>query len=142
MPGDYKLNDGEVLFLKSQKYKIEKTLEYFKFIHGKAILKFLNVNSIGSAYKILGYEVHLVTPITKKNLEPDLIDFQVKDLSGSLWGKVKHIKMGDYNQLLDVEASNGDIIYVPFHQSIIKEIDDRMKIIIIDPPEGLKELNK
>jgi 16S rRNA processing protein RimM len=71
-----------------------------------------------------------------------MVNFTVKDMQGHLWGIVKNIENSSLNQLLEVETPGGDMIYVPVADSIVKEIDEERKVILIDPPEGLKDLNK
>ena len=70
-------------------------------------------------------------------------DFMVKDMNGQLWGKVKNIEADNLNKLLEVQdEEKNDLYYVPFTDTIVKEINKEKGLIVIDPPDGLKELNK
>jgi 16S rRNA processing protein RimM len=135
---------GEDVLLQSQKYNFQHKIEYFKEIRGAYILKFNAIDTISDAYKLIGYS--LFSPQT---FEEDTsfsfeksIDFTVKDVTGNEWGVVKNAETFGINQVLQIDGEDGNVIYVPFAEEIVKEIDEEKKIIIIDPPDGLKELNK
>ncbi len=47
------------------------------------------------------------------------------------------------NQVLEIEdAASGETVYVPWHDSLVVKIDRRAGTVVIDPPAGLRELNK
>ncbi len=137
----HSLSNGEVVVLKSTKYKKEKEIDYFKEIRGAPVFKFKDTDTINDAFKLVGYSIY-ANKIAAQATNTDIVNFIVKDIQGNLWGSVKNIETSGFNRLLEVEAPGGDIIYVPFVDSIVKEIDEEKKIILIDPPEGLKDLNK
>ncbi|MCP4217716.1 MAG: hypothetical protein GY765_23950, partial [bacterium] len=68
-------------------------------------------------------------------------EFIVKDINGLEWGRVLDISEAGLNKLIEV-YQNDDIYYVPFTDSIVKSIDAEKRLIIIDPPDGLMDLNK
>jgi 16S rRNA processing protein RimM len=137
----HNLSNGEVVVLQSAKYRKEKEIEHFKEISGAPVFKFKDTNTINDAFRLVGYSIY-----ASKNDTPEtntgIVNFMVKDMEGHLWGSVKNIENTGFNLLLEVETPGGDIIYVPFADTIVKEIDEEKKIILIDPPEGLKDLNK
>jgi len=137
----HSLNNGEVVVLKSPKYTKEKEIDYFKEIRGTPVFKFKDTNTINDAFKLVGYSIY-----ANKTGAPDtnagIVNFMVKDMQGHPWGSVKNIENPGINRLLEVETPGGDIIYVPVTDSIVKEIDKEKKVILIDPPDGLKDLNK
>jgi ribosomal 30S subunit maturation factor RimM len=144
---------GEGVLLCSAKYQIQGTIEYLKNMRGVWVFKFADIDTINDAYRLVGYSIYRTKiPAAAGNTVNPLTDpaaavgeFTVKDVSGCVWGKVKHMETyGVYqtNQILEVVGDQGDVIYVPFSGAIVKKIDREKKIITIDPPEGLKELNK
>jgi 16S rRNA processing protein RimM len=137
----HSLNNGEVLVLQSAKYKKEKEIDYFKEIRGSPVFKFKDINTINDAFKLVGYSIYAKKTDTR-DTNIGIVNFMVKDMQGHLWGIVKNIEDSSINRLLEVETPGGDMIYVPVADSIVKEIDEERKIILIDPPEGLKDLNK
>lgn len=136
--------EGEELDLQSEKYHIRLKIEYLKEMQGAWIAKFNTIDSINGAFKLVGYSVF--TPETDGKKIPFSIeqsyDFTVKDIEGSVWGLVKGTDSFGINQVLEVTDEKGNVIYVPFAEGIVKEIDENNRVIIIDPPDGLKDLNK
>lgn len=150
------LVNGETILLKSEKYQHQFKIEGLREIKGAYVLKIAGIDSINDALKLVGYsiyspknEMNTFTIDTDSDIEsdtdyPELTDFIVKDTEGDVWGKVVRLETGSINILLEVEAENGsdEIYYVPFNDTIVTEIDHDNRIIIIDPPAGLKDLNK
>jgi 16S rRNA processing protein RimM len=139
------LEEGEAVILESEKYQREYIVEYARTIKGACVVKFTGINSINEALKLVGYSIY------KRNAEAGDIknennqweDFMVIDLNGQLWGKVKNIEADTFNELLEVQGEEkNDLYYVPFTDTIVKEINKEKRIIVIDPPDGLKDLNK
>jgi 16S rRNA processing protein RimM len=137
----HSLSNGEVVVLQSAKYKKEKEIDYLKEIRGAPVFKFKDINTINDAFKVVGYSIY-ANKTDAQETDSGIINFMVKDLQGHMWGCVKNIENPGVNPLLEVETPEGDMIDVPFTDSIVKEIDQERKVILIDPPEGLKDLNK
>jgi 16S rRNA processing protein RimM len=135
------LVEGDLLVLQSTKYTREKSLHYFKEINGASVFKFKDTHTINDAFKLVGYSI-FANKSGAQNTNIDITDFTVKDMGGHLWGSVSDIETSSYNTILKVKSPDGDIIYVPLADDIVKKIDKKQKVILIDPPEGLKDLNK
>ena len=160
----YALKEGEVVLLVSEKYRKQFQIEYVKEIKGTPVIRFVGIDTINDALRLVGYSVYKtgsnepgMLPATSEPDETgsygdgyyagdssdDSIDeFVVKDTGGNIWGCVTHIEEQSLNKLLEVVSDDGDVFYVPFTDAIVREINHRERIIIIDPPEGLKELNQ
>jgi ribosomal 30S subunit maturation factor RimM len=135
------IKKGDTFLLKSAKYSKEKVIDYCKEIRGALVFKFIAVDTINDALPLVGYSLYGNFQ-QKDTPKPGILDFLVKDLEGQVWGKVINIETSDFNQLLEVESPQNEIIYIPAVDTIIKKIDKKKKIITINPPPGLKELNK
>jgi len=62
---------------------------------------------------------------------------------GQTVGQVKDIWFIPGNELLIVASGEpGKEILIPFHQNICRKVDLKAKEIIIDPPEGLLEIDE
>jgi 16S rRNA processing protein RimM len=133
------IREKESIVLESEKYRIEKTIEGIRDIQGKTVLKLSGVNSIEEAMKLIGYSVFGAGE--SSDSPGALIDYRVVDLNRKSWGRVVRIRDFGLNRVMEVE-SRGDIIYVPLDKGIVQEIRDDQKLIVIDPPEGLKNLNR
>lgn len=131
---------GEEVTLKSQKYLSKMCVEYCREIDGNVLLKLKNIDSISDAYRLVGYSIF-------KEGEPErresnsLLDFSVEDIHGRRWGKVEAFNPDSKNPLLEID-SDGDTIYIPFSENIVINIDKKNRIITIDPPDGLMDLNR
>jgi 16S rRNA processing protein RimM len=140
------LNEGETIRLKSEKYQKQLEIEYLREIKGSPLIKFKGINTINEAYKLVGYSIyvpnHKQADRDEQDTPEELEDFVVLDMKGDRWGKVKHVEADTTNPLLEVQDENEtDVHYVPFTEPIVKKIDKQNRLIIIDPPEGLKDLN-
>ena len=127
------------IILKSEKYQSEKTIERVRNIQGKTVLKLSGVDSINDALKLVGYSVFGTAD--RDDSLSSLIGYDVIDMNGHPWGKVAGVREFGLNRVIEVD-SRGDIIYIPLVKGIVPEIRDDQKLIVIDPPEGLENLNK
>jgi 16S rRNA processing protein RimM len=145
-------NGKEIVILKSEKHTKKIELISLKEINGNPVLKLKGIDSINDALRIVGYSVYIEKSAEGKESDipgeitgevPPLEGYAVKDLHGDQWGDVIYFETGSSNKLLEVQGENeNDVYYVPFTPSIIKKIDKKKHLIIIDPPDGLKSLNQ
>lgn len=134
--------DGEQVVLKSSKYERVVILDYIKEIRGGVVCKFSEIDSINDAFRIINYDLHRRGEENPDAQNDHIIDFKVIDMENQVWGYVRHLEDYGTNQILEVESDSGDIIYVPFADGIVESIDKDNLIIHINPPDGLKDLNK
>lgn len=148
--------NGKVfVILKSEKYEKKLEVECLKEINGNPILKLKGIDSINDALKIVGYSIYsnYAEGDEVKTEDPDVLsdayaisnleDYRVNDVNGNRWGQVIYFDIDSPNPLLEIQDEEGnDVYYVPFTDTIIKKIDKISRLIIIDPPDGLKDLNK
>lgn len=67
--------------------------------------------------------------------------FSVERVDGRLVGKVKDIWPAPGNEMLVVDRDGKEIL-IPFVSSICLRVDSEARKIIVDPPDGLLELNE
>lgn len=126
--------------LRSKKHTKTTKMESYSQRGSSLFAKFDISNSINDALRLVGYEVYIQEP-ARDRLIPDIEGYSVSDLTGVNWGVINSIDFTGPNKL--IEVYNGiDYIMVPFNDSIVVEIDDKEKKVVLDPPEGLMELNK
>ena len=113
------------------------------FHDGVLILKLRGVDSIAEAEGLAGAEV-LVPASERAPLEPgeyfqsDLVGCEVVERgAGEALGRVTAWEDSGGNGLLVLESG----LLIPFARAICPEIDPIGKRILVDLPEGLKELN-
>ena len=128
------------LFGSGSRYEVESTW----FHQGTLIFKFRGVDTISEAELLSGTEV--CVPIDQRApldagefFQDDLIGCQVFDRrTGQTLGAVSGWESGGGAGLLVVDGG----MLIPFARSICVEIDPAARRIVVDLPEGLKELNR
>ncbi|MBV1778745.1 ribosome maturation factor RimM [Paeniglutamicibacter sp. ABSL32-1] len=73
--------------------------------------------------------------------EHELVDLEAR-VGDKVVGKVTALRTGNVQDLLVVESTEGDEIYVPFVESIVPEVNIEGGYILMTPPEGLFEINR
>jgi len=142
-PGIVLPGEGISVELKSSKYVLSQKITSISLAGSEAIITFSGVHSINEALKIVGYSLYADVGVVKEKRLATVLGFSVFDGQGNCWGKVKAQPQYSLNQLLEVEdEQTGEIFYVPWHDRIVKKIERRAKIIRIDPPPGLRDLNR
>jgi 16S rRNA processing protein RimM len=114
------------------------------FHESALILKFRGVDSISDAEKLAGAKV-LIPASERAALEPgeyfqsDLLGCEVLERgTGEALGRVVAWEESGGNGLLVLESG----LLIPFARAICSEINPAAKRILVDLPEGLKELNR
>jgi len=142
-PGIAIPGEGITVELRSSKYIRQQKITAITSSGSDAIVAFAGVDSIHEALKIVGYSLYGELPVVKTKQPASVIGFAVFDGQGNCWGRVKDQPQYSLNQLLEVEDDQtGEIFYVPWHDSIVRKVDRRAKSITIDPPDGLRDLNR
>ena len=114
--------------------------------HGdRVIFKFRGVDSISDAEALAGADVS-IPKAERADLpdgeyfQTDLVGCTVFARDGTVVGTVEGWQEYGGPPLLEVNA-NGRELLIPFAKSICLEIDPVHKRIVVDLPEGLRELN-
>jgi 16S rRNA processing protein RimM len=115
---------------------------------GRFVFKLRGVDTISEAEKLRGSEVRV--PLASRPPLPageyyqsDLVGFEVAERSsGERLGRVRGWQQYGGPPLLEIEADSGGEILIPFAGSICVQIDPDARRIVVELPEGLKELNR
>lgn len=125
----------------SASYEVEEVWEH----SGELVFKFRGVDSISDAEKLRGAEVQ-VPRAERVELEPgeyfhsDLIGCEVRErVSGRTVGKVTNFEEYGGPPLLEID---GGRILIPFVKAICVDIRPDEKLIEVEIPEGLEDLQK
>jgi len=111
-----------------------------------SLLKLKEVDSLDEAYEFVGQEI-LVPEESLHPLEEDnyylfqLIGSSVITTKKEKIGTIKDILYIENNELLVVEKGKKEFL-IPFTKSICLKINLTKKEILINPPDGLLELNE
>jgi 16S rRNA processing protein RimM len=121
-------------------YQVEEVWEH----SGELVFKFKGVDSISDAEKLRGAEVQ-VPRSERVELEPgeyfhsDLIGCEVHDrTSGRTIGKVTNFEEFGGPPLLEID---GGRLLIPFVKAICVDIRPDERVIRVDIPEGLEDIN-
>ncbi len=108
-------------------------------------LKFEDYDTYEKISEFSGCRVFLTTPGKKdsgKTSTPSVTGFRVLTPDMKLAGTVAELIRNPGQDLLRITSPEEKEILVPFHEDLILNIDKRKKSIVIDIPEGLRELNR
>lgn len=125
----------------SSSHEIEEVWEH----SGELVFKFRGVDSISDAEKLRGAEVR-IPRAERVQLDPgeyfhsDLIGCEVRELaSGRVVGKVTNFEEYGGPPLLEID---GGRVLIPFVKAICVDIRPAEKLIQVEFPEGLEEINR
>ena len=125
-----------------EEFRVESLRPYKEYY----ILKLKGIDSLSQARELVGQEI-LLPEEDLQTLEKDnyylfqIIGCSVVTKTGERIGSVKDLLCIEDNDLLVVAKGKREIL-IPFVQSICLEVNLKRKEILIDPPEGLSELNE
>ncbi|HOU01233.1 MAG TPA: ribosome maturation factor RimM [Bacteroidales bacterium] len=108
------------------------------------LLRFEGYDSSEKVKEFLNCKVFLTqktTGITKSRDPENILGFKIHTIDNKLIGKVTGITENPGQLLLNVDTGSGNTVLIPLHENLISRIDRRRKIITMDLPEGLTELN-
>lgn len=110
-------------------------------------LKFVGYDSIEKISEFTGSRVFLTTGVPAENHTDDnqtLMGFngyKVLLQDDNLLGIIKEVIEYPGQRLLKIISGKNKEILIPFHEHFIVSIDNKMKIIVMDLPDGLTEIN-
>jgi len=110
------------------------------------VLGFAGVESIEDAEGLRGLELKIPADALRE-LGPggyythDLVGCAVETVQGTAVGCVEEVRFGPGAQLLVVQGADGEVL-VPLAERICVTVDVAGRRIVIDPPDGLIELNR
>ena len=107
-------------------------------------LKFNGYDSVEIINEFIGCKVFLTSGGTGKNADiksSGLTGFTVVLSGGKTLGTVNNIIDNPGQMLLVLKTAEGKELLVPFHKDLIISVDKKKKLIEMDLPEGLTEIN-
>ena len=142
---DQRFQPGAQLFIRRGGEVEAITLTSVRFHRERPIIGVNGVTDVDQAATLSGLELRV--PIEWLGALPpgtyyrhDLVGCLVETCTSERVGVVKDVEGDAGGSRLVVEAAGGDVL-VPLAAEICIEIDPAGKRIVIDPPEGLLELN-
>lgn len=142
-PGWVPPGEGAEVELRSSKRIFPQKIERISAAGSEAIVAFSGARTIGEALRFVGCTLWADVPAAAGEAPAGFLGFRVFDLRGEFWGTVESQSHFSLNQLLEIkDEATGATIYVPWHESLVVKIDRPAMTLVIDPPAGLRDLNK
>ena len=122
------------------------TIDSTEWHKGRAIIKLYTIDSVEEAQKLRGQPIEI--PFNQLHHLPEgqyyyfqLIGLEVWTTQGELLGNVTEVLTAESNDNYVVSGVKGEIL-IPAIEDVVKSIDLNNKRVIIEPIEGLLNLNK
>lgn len=105
------------------------------------IVKLNGVDTRSDAENLRGRELFIdssqsVPPEEGEFWVHELLDFEVVNVDGDLLGTISQIHLRDAQDLWEVKTEEGSVL-LPAVPQFVKEIDETLRRVVVDPPEGL-----
>jgi 16S rRNA processing protein RimM len=143
--GEERFRTGETVYVQRHGVVGPLTIVASRPQAGRWIVGFDGIGSIDDAETLRDAELR-VHAETLRRLGPggyyvhDLVGCEVRTIAGRQVGRVSRVELGAGAPML-VVAGRGEVL-VPFAEAICRRIDLEARLIEIEPPEGLVDLNR
>jgi 16S rRNA processing protein RimM len=107
-------------------------------------LKFEGYESIEKVNEFIGCQVFLTATPASNNIGDDsdnLTGYTILSVDNTLIGLVSDLLQNPGQWLLVVKSEENREILIPLHEDFIVSVDHEKKILVMDIPDGLKDLN-
>ena len=124
---------------------VPRAIESVRFHQGRPIIALAGIETMNDAEALAGAEVWLpassIEPLPPETFyRHDLVGCEVRRLSGDAVGRVTAVEGTLERSHLVVDADGRDTL-IPLAAPICVRIDLAARVIVVDPPEGLLEVN-
>jgi len=139
------LPNMESVFLEIEGRPVPFFISYSEYTGADILkLKFEGYNSSEKVREFSGSRVFLTTGIAVDNKIEDiknLVGYEVLLGDNYLLGSIKEVIPNPGQWLLNVTTTANKDILIPFHDHFIVSIDNNKKLLIMNIPDGLTEIN-
>jgi 16S rRNA processing protein RimM len=143
---DERFQPGSELFVRRGGVIEALTVSSVRLQGDRPVIAVEGVGTIDEAERLAGLELRI--PVDRLRPLPggtfyhhDLIGCRVETVDGSPVGVVRDVDTASGGSRLVVEGTEGEVL-VPIAAAICRVVDPAAKRIVIDPPEGLLDLNR
>jgi 16S rRNA processing protein RimM len=124
---------------------VARTIASVRFHQGRPIVALEGVTTMNDAEALAGAELWMpasaLAPLPPETFyRHDLVGCEVRQTSGAVVGRVIAVEGTLERSHLVVEGNRGEAL-IPLAAPICVKVDPVARVIVIDPPEGLLELN-
>ena len=125
---------------------VPRRIERVRFHQGRPIVAFEGVATMNDAEALAGTDLWMeaadLAPLPPETFyRHDLIGCEVRTGSGEVVGQVSGVEGTLERSYLVVKGTRGDVL-IPLAAPICLKVDLAARVIVIDPPDGLLDLNE
>jgi 16S rRNA processing protein RimM len=136
---------GNVLVVDQAGTRIERRIAAVRFQQGRPILALDGIETMNDAEALAGAELNVdaaSVPRLPENTfyRHDLVGCEVKDTAGRVIGRVTGVEGPLEQSRLVLESERGEVL-IPMVDGICVRVDPAAKVIVVDPPPGLIDVN-
>ena len=122
-----------------------RVIRSVRFHQGRPVIALDGIETIDDAEALAGAELHVpaatVPPLPDGVFyRHDLVGCEVRDRGGRLIGRVTTVEGTLERSRLVVAGDRGEVL-IPLVAGICTTVDPAAQVIVVDPPEGLIDLN-
>jgi 16S rRNA processing protein RimM len=137
---------GNTLFVGPEDCPVERKILSVRFQQGRPIVALDGVSTMNDAEALAGAELRMATaalaPLPAGTFyRHDLIGCRVRDTAGATIGMVTAVEGPLERSHLVVQSSRGEVL-IPVAAEICIEVDPAARLIVVNPPEGLLDINR
>ena len=137
---------GQVLHVGTAGRWESRTIESVRFHQGRPVIALEGVESMNAAEALAGAELKIpaaaVAPLPEGTFyHHDLVGCEVRDRRADVIGRVTGVEGTMERSRLVVEGPGRKHVLIPMVADICVTVDPASRLIVIDPPEGLLDLN-
>jgi 16S rRNA processing protein RimM len=136
---------GSVLHIRRGEATEPVSIESVRFHRGRPIVGLSGVDTMDAAEALAGIELRIAAdalqPLPAGSFyHHDLVGCGVRTPRGETVGRVTAVEGDAAGSRLVIESGNGEVL-IPIAEGIVRDIDLAGKIIVVEPPEGLLDVN-
>ena len=137
---------GQVLTVERAGGTVERRIASVRCQQGRPIIALEGVETMNDAEALAGAELKVpadtLPPLPEQTFyRHDLVGCEVRTTGGTIVGKVTGVE-GPLERSHLVIARQGGEVMVPMVEGIVIAVDQTLRRITVDPPEGLIELSE
>lgn len=142
---DERFKAGSELFVRRDDAVESVTIREVRFHRGRPIIGLAGIETMDEAEALAGSELRIAPDALQalpagSYYHHDLVGCSVETPRGEKVGEVRAVEGDAGGSRLVVHSSNGDIL-IPIAEGICVDIDVTGRKVVVEPPEGLLDLN-
>jgi 16S rRNA processing protein RimM len=143
---DERFRVGEVLLVGPEEGAVPRRITAARFHQGRPVLALEGIASMNDAEALAGADLWMpssaLPPLPPATYyRHDLVGCEVRDATDAAVGRVVDVQGPIERSHLVVDGPRGEVL-IPLVETICVRVDPAARVIVVDPPEGLLEVNE